>query len=72
MFTNILLFIVSFLLGGAIVKILKPRKDGYMVVDLTHPDKDVYKLEMIIPFGNIHKKKYIILKVRDESEKSRK
>lgn len=44
---------------GLIPYILSNRHelDGYMVINDSDPDKDVYTLEMMIPFGEIPNRK---------------
>lgn len=64
MITNILLFIVSLALGWTLGKLLRPRRDGFLVIDSTNPDKDVYTLEIHTPFEEIAKKKSISLKIQ--------
>ena len=64
MITNILLIIVSFCLGLALTKLLKPHKDGFFLIDTSNPEKDVYTLEIHTPFPELHNRKHITLKIK--------
>lgn len=56
---------------GLIPYILSNRNelDGYMVINDSDPNKDVYTLEMMIPFGEIPNKNRLILGVIKDGEK---
>lgn len=40
------------------------RPDGDFVIDYSDPEKDIYRLEIGIPFGDIEKRKELIFKVK--------
>lgn len=56
---------------GLVPYILSNRNelDGYMVINDSDPNKDVYTLEMMIPFGEIPNKNRLILGVIKDGEK---
>lgn len=58
---------------GLVPYILSNRNelDGYMVINDSDPNKDVYTLEMMIPFGEIPNKNRLILGVIKDGEKRR-
>ena len=64
MFTNVLLIIVSLCLGVTLAKLMKPRKDGFFLIDTSNPEKDVYTLEIHTPFPELPNKKYITLAIK--------
>ena len=64
MFTNFLLIIVSLCLGVTLMKIMRPRKDGFFLIDTSNPEKDVYTLEIHTPFPELHNKKHITLAIK--------
>lgn len=69
--TQIILIVVSWLLVvillAALLLVTKKRTDGAMVVNHSDPEKDTYRLELYIPFGEIDNKKILRLAVIDES-----
>jgi hypothetical protein len=64
MITNILLIIDRLCLGVALAKLMKPRKDGFFLIDTSNPEKDVYTLELYTPFPELHNKKHITLAIK--------
>lgn len=41
----------------------KPAEDGQLVVDKSHPEKDVYSLQLSTPVEDLEQKDYVHLKV---------
>lgn len=65
--------LIAGIIIGLVPYILSNRNelDGYMVINDSDPNKDVYTLEMMIPFGEIPNKNRLILGVIKDGEKRR-
>lgn len=63
--------LIAGIIIGLVPYILSNRNelDGYMVINDSDPNKDVYTLEMMIPFGEIPNKNRLILGVIKDGEK---
>lgn len=63
--------LIAGIIIGLVPYILSNRHelDGYMVINDSDPNKDVYTLEMMIPFGEIPNKNRLILGVIKDGEK---
>ena len=58
--------ILCLILSGVIFSLIRRKEDGAIVINKTDPMKDMYTLELYIPFGELDKKKKVIFKVHEE------
>lgn len=68
--TTIFMYVAALVLGFVLALFiisLKEKPDGYIVINETDPDKDVYTLELGIPFGELNEKKKVIFYTRKVS-----
>ena len=65
---QILIAMAVFIAGLAIGLYIKGRRksDGYLVINKHDPDKDYYKLELLVPFGELENLKTVTFKVIEE------
>lgn len=56
--------IICFLELLIIIKVLTAKPDGYIVVNQLDPEKDVYTLELGIPFGELDTRKRVVFYIR--------
>lgn len=63
--------IVGLVIGGLVTSVYIFHKPaGYMVIDLTNPEKDIYRIEMEIPLEKIPGRKFLILGVNSQIKQS--
>lgn len=68
----VLLVIFAFLLGYVLgSRSLNKGADGAFVVDMTDPEKDVFRIELNCPIGSIPTKKKMIFTVENRSSQEK-
>ena len=58
--------ILCLILLGVIFSLVRRKEDGAIVINKSDPMKDMYTLELYIPFGELDTKKTVVFKVQED------
>ena len=66
----ILCFLIGFIFASCVVALRLGVKDGVLKIDHSDPEKDVYRFELGNALEDLHKRKYIVLKIDNNADLS--